>query len=173
MNSLLTYLHKCNDFMGEIEIDQAFIDYREQMKWKFHQGDRTDEQFTMDRDCLIIEYSMIQFALASPSYNIAYDVGIRVYNALVDIKVVTERGYWNIKKYPGKPDKKEWYVENVKAGLLTHYAFYRYKNRPTRPLIPGDKVSFNLLEVSTARDVLSNTVTSIENPGGWYYEVKK
>jgi hypothetical protein len=158
--------------MGEIEIDQAFIDYREQMKWKFHQGNRTDEQFTMCRDCLIIEYSMIQFALASPSYDKAYDIGLGVYNALVDIKVVSG-DYWNITKYDNMTDKKEWYVGNVEKGLLTHYAFYRYKVKPTRPLIVGDKVSFNLIEVSTARQVLSNTVPSIRNPGGWYYEVKK
>jgi len=126
----------------------------------------------MCRDCLIIEYSMIQFALASPAYDKAYDIAVGAYNALVDIKIVSG-DYWNIIKYDDMPDKKEWYVGNVGKGLLTHYAFYRYKVKPTRPLIVGDKVSFNLIEVSTAREVLSNTVPSSKNPGGWYYEVKK
>lgn len=172
MNSLFEYLQKSNDFMSNIEIDQAFIDYREQMKWKFHQGNRTDEQFTMNRDCLIIEYSLVQWALATAAYSKEYDIELPVFNARIDIKVVSG-DYWNITKYPGMPDKREWYIENVNKGLLTHYAFYRYKVKPNRPLIVGDKVSFNLIEVSTAKDVLNKTVPSIRNPGGWFYQVKK
>ena len=164
MNSLYNYLQRCNDFMGEIEIDQAFIDYREQMKWKFKQGNRTDEQFTMDRDCLIIEYSMVQWAMATEAYSKEYDFAVGSYNALVDVKIFDK--WFNI---PG--DKLEWYSMNTNKGLLTHFAFYKWRNKPIKPLVVGDKVSFDLIEVSDSRHVLDNK--SLSQYDGYYYTPRK
>ena len=164
MNSLYNYILKCNDFMGDITIDQAFIDYRNQMKWKFRANGRDENQRLMDADCLIVEYTMIQSAFAEESYCKEFDYEVRQYNAKVDVKIYDK--WFNIPS-----DKLEWYKMNIKKGLLTHFAFHRWVNKPTKPLVVGDVVKTELVNVISAVEVLSNL--SISQYDGYYYIPKK
>ena len=164
MNSLLSYLHKCNDFIGNVTIDQAFIDYRDQMKWKFQSNGRDENTRTMHADCLIIEYSIVQAALAEESYCKEFDIELRQFNAKVDIKIVDK--WFNVPS-----DKVEWYVKNIAKGMLSHFAFFQWTVKPTKPLVVGDKVSFKLLEVRPAREVMENLSKSQYD--GYYYTPKK
>ena len=164
MTSLLSYLHRCNDFLGDVTIDQAFIDYRDQMKWKFQSNGRDENTRTMHADCLIIEYSIVQAAMAEESYCKEFDIDLRLFNAKVDIKIYDK--WFNVPS-----DKVEWYLMNIKKGLLTHFAFFQWKTKPVKPLVVGDTVGFNLIEVRTAVDVMSNL--NVSNYDGYYYIPKK
>jgi hypothetical protein len=164
MNSLFGYLNKCNDFLGNITIDQAFIDYRNQMKWKFKANGRDENTRLMHADCLIIEYSLIQAAMASNPNVKEYDIDVNDFNAKVDIKIYDK--WFNIPS-----DKLEWYKMNIKKGLLTHFGFYRWVNKPTKPLEVGDVVQVTLTSVVSAEEVLRNLNTSQYD--GWYYIPKK
>lgn len=160
MNSLRSYLIKCNDFMGEITIDQAFIDYRNQMMWKFRSNGRDENTRLMHADCLIVEYSMVQFGFATESNCKEFDFEARVYNAKVDVKIYDK--WFNIPS-----DKVEWYLMNIKKGLLTHFAFYRWVNKPLKPLVAGDKVKLDFIEVRDATEVMKNL--NISQYDGYYY----
>ena len=60
---------------------------------------------------------------------------------------------------------------NIKKGLLTHFAFHRWVNKPTKPLVVGDVVKTELVNVISAVEVLSNL--SISQYDGYYYIPKK
>lgn len=164
MNSLSSYLNKCNDFLGAITIDQAFIDYRNQMKWKFKANGRDDNTRLMHADCLIIEYSMIQGGMASNPGGKEADISLDNFNAKVDIKIYDK--WFNIPS-----DKVEWYMMNIKKGLLTHFAFYRWVNKPLKPLEVGDVVQTSFTSVVPAEEVLRNV--NISQYDGYYYIPKK
>jgi hypothetical protein len=164
MNSLTAYLHRCNDFLGEITIDKAFIDYRNQMKHKFKANGRDDNTRLMNADCLIIEYSMVQSAFATESYCKEFDFEVRVYNAKVDVKIYDK--WFNI-----PADKVEWYLMNIKKGLLSDFAFYRWVNKPLKPLVVGDVVQVELVEVRNAKEVMQNL--NVSQYDGYYYIPKK
>lgn len=164
MNSLLGYLIKCNDFLGPITIDQAFIDYRNQMMWKFKANGRDENTRLMHADCLIIEYSLIQGAMASDPGGKEYDIDIKDFNAKIDIKIYDK--WFNIPS-----DKVEWYMMNIRKGLLTHFAFYKWVNKPAKPLVVGDVVQVNLTSVVSAEEVLKNV--NISQYDGYYYIPKK
>ena len=150
--------------MGEITIDQAFIDYRNQMMWKFRSNGRDENQRLMDADCLIVEYSMVQSAFAEESYCKEFDYEVRTFNAKVDVKIYNK--WFNIPS-----DKVEWYVGNVNKGLLTHFAFHRWVNKPLKPLVVGDKVKTDFINVVLAKEVMSNL--SASQYDGYYYIPQK
>jgi len=160
VNSLYGYLLKCNDFLGPITVDQAFVDYRNQMKWKFKAGGRDETTRLMHADCLIVEYSLVQGAMVSPAGGIEHDFIAKDFNAMVDVKIYDK--WFNVPS-----DKVEWYVKNIAKGVLTHFAFYRWVNKPVKPLVVGDVVQVKLVEVPLARDVMNNL--SISQYDGYYY----
>lgn len=160
MNSLFQYLSDCNREIGEVVIDQSFIDYREEMKWKFVKKGRSEKKAAMDRDCLLPEYILLKRGFVNKSLNREYDFSVPAFEAKVDVKMYDN--YFNIdnKKYV-------WYVMNINKGLLTHFAFYQWAEKPTKPLVVGDRVRFNLVEVSIAKNVLNNK--KVSNFKGYYY----
>ena len=160
MSSLYDYLKECQDRLGVITIDQAFIDYRNQMAWKFRAGNRDVNTRIMNADCLIVEYSLIQGAMVAEPYGMEQDFVVSKYMALVDAKIYDK--WFNI-----PADKVQWYMKNIKEGLLTHFAFYRWVNKPARPLEVGDTVELRLIEVSPAETVLRNV--NISQYDGYYY----
>jgi hypothetical protein len=172
MNSLYNYLQKCNDFLGKITIDQAFIDYRNQMKWKFKANGRDENTRLMHADCLILEYAMIQSAFATESYCKEFDYEVRMYNAKVDAKIFDQ--WFNISL-----DKLKWYLMNIEKGLLTHFAFYRWVNKPTKPLEVGDVVQLELIQVRSAAELMERLEDgsfknlSTSQYDGYYYTPRK
>jgi hypothetical protein len=141
-------------------VDQAFVDYRNQMKWKFKAGGRDETTRLMHADCLIVEYSLVQGAMVSPAGGIEHDFIAKDFNAMVDVKIYDK--WFNVPS-----DKVEWYVKNIAKGVLTHFAFYRWVNKPVKPLVVGDVVQVKLVEVPLARDVMNNL--SISQYDGYYY----
>ena len=85
LTNLTQYLQECTDFLGQITIDQAFIDYRNQKKHQFGANGRDDNTRLMHADCLIVEYSMVQSAFASESYCKEFDFEVRMYNSKVAV----------------------------------------------------------------------------------------
>lgn len=164
MNSIFSYLTKCNDFLGPITIDQAFIDYRNQMKWKFKANGRDDNTRLMNADCLIIEYSLIQGAMASNPGGKEADILLEDYNSKIDIKIYDK--WFNIPS-----DKVTWYTNNIRENLLSHFAFYRWVNKPVKPLEVGDVVQVSLTSVVLAEEVLRNV--NVSQYDGYYYIPKK
>ena len=160
MNSLYGYLLKCNDFLGPITVDQAFIDYRNQMVWKFKAGGRDETTRLMHADCLIVEYSLVQGAMVSAAGCKEHDFIVSDFNAKVDAKIYDK--WFNI-----PTDKTTWYLKNINEKELTHFAFYQWVNKPIKPLVVGDVVQVKLVEVSPAKDVMSNL--NISQYDGYYY----
>jgi hypothetical protein len=164
LTNLTQYLQECTDFLGQITIDQAFIDYRNQKKQQFGANGRDDNTRLMHADCLIIEYSMVQSAFASESYCKEFDFEIRKYNSKVDVKIYNK--WFNV-----PAEKTNWYLMNINKGLLTDFAFYKWVNKPLKPLEVGNVVQVELVEVRNAKEVMQNL--SISQYGGYYYIPKK
>ena len=162
--TLFNKLWTFNETIGTITIGEKFIEFRDQMKNKFNGGDRSDMERTIDADCLIIEYEMITRCLvnAPPNNEIRYDFSLDEYR--VDVKVIAS-DYFNIPS-----NKLEWYKNNVVSGSLTHFAFYKFSNKMTRPFMIGDVSSFILLEVKDARETLKSLSRS--NTEGYYYRIQ-
>jgi hypothetical protein len=162
MTNLLQYLKECQDRIGEIIIDQGFIDFRNEHKEKFRAGGRDDRQRLMDADCLITEYALINNGFVNKPENKRHDF-IKD-NDKVDAKIISSL-YFNVPE-----DKVTWYMENIRSGNLTHFAFYKFVVRPGAPLKPGDKVLIRLDEVRDAEYVMNKLRPS--NKDGYYYIVQ-
>lgn len=164
MTSLYDYIKKSTEFLGPITIDQEFIDYRNEHKDLFQANGRDDKTRLMNADCLIVEYSMIKHALAIDSNCKEFDYEIRMFNAKVDAKIYDK--WFNIPS-----DKVEWYMNNIRSGLLTHFAFYRWVTKPVKPLIVGDVVQTTFINVVPAEEVLKNV--RVSQYDGYYYIPQK
>lgn len=162
MSSLYNYLKDSVDKLGIITIDQAFIDYRDQMKWKFRTNGRTEEEKLINCDALILEYSLIQGAMVSEASCREHDFILSQFNAKIDAKKIEK--WFNI-----NDDKISWYNRNYKLGEVTHFCFFKYPNK-LRPFQVGDTVKVDLLDVVPVEEVLRNVIPS--NYQGYYYKVK-
>jgi hypothetical protein len=162
MISLYDYIKNAIDKLEVITIDQAFIDYRNQMTWKFNTNGRTEQEKLINCDALILEYSLIQKALASPAKCREHDFIFSEFNAKIDAKKIEK--WFNI-----TDDKIAWYNRNYKLGEVTHFCFFKYTNK-LRPFQVGDTVKVDLLDVVSVEEVLRNVIPS--NFKGYYYIVK-
>jgi hypothetical protein len=162
MNNLLIYLKECQEKIGEITIDQDFIDFRNEHKEKFRAAGREDWQRLMHADCLITEYMLIKNNMVNKPENIRHDFIKDEFK--VDAKIISSL-YFNVPN-----DKTTWYMENIRSGELTHFAFYKFIVKPGAPLKVGDKISVRLDEVRDAEFVMNNLRRS--QGDGYYYVVK-
>lgn len=166
MNDYFDKLNQFNDEIGTIVIDQAFINFRNRMKDKFKVDGRDELKRLMAADCLIAEYALIDggYVFAPETDEIRYD--FKLDDAYFDVKFIDTK-YFNI-----PIGKLDWYVKNIMAGMLTHFAFYRYIDKPESCLNVGDKIQLQLLEVEDARTVIKNICVSNDPDNGYYYRVK-
>ena len=87
----------------------------------------------------------------------------------VDLKCVNTK-YYSIHEDKLISGYLEWVMSSIESGHLTHYGFYRM-NRPPRPLMLNDRVSFEMISVVPALEVLDNMKVSQQPCGGVYYMV--
>jgi hypothetical protein len=162
MNSLYDHLKNIFDNLGPITIDQGFIDHREYVKPMLRDQGRTEKAKTENCDALILEYTLIQRGLAIKSKSQEHDFFIREFNAKVDAKKI--ESWFNIDN-----EKIVTYNKNYRIKELTHFCFFKFPNK-MRPLVVGDTVKLEFLDVVSAEDVLRNVTPS--NYKGYYYNVK-
>jgi len=162
MNSLYDYLKETINNLGPITIDEGFIEHRENMKWKFQDYGRTIEEKTINCDALILEYTLIKTGLASKPESQEHDFIIKEFDAKIDAKKI--ESWFNINNR-----QIVMFNKNYRIKELTHFCFFKFANK-MRPLVIGDTVKLNFLDVVKAEDVLKNVVPS--NYQGYYYKVK-
>lgn len=156
-------------------IDREFIELRENMKTRLNQGGRNDFKFTKDVDCLILEEWLIKknIVLGPLSEHLTsggacvYDC--RIDSAYIDFKCIDQNQYYNISEQ--KMKTHPWVQDGIDKGLLTHYCFYRMHRPEDRPLQENDIVTFELINVLNAQDVLDSLMPSKYE--GKYYKVNK
>lgn len=160
-SALYNYLSSIHKDINKFTVTEDFIQHRDKMKNKFRANGRDEETRLMAADCLGIEYLLLQKNLVEPPQTIFHDF---IYDgARVDVKLITTR-YFNI-----PDDKVVYYMENIRSGQLTHFAFYKYKENPGRPLKAGDKVEYVLKKVVPAEQVMQDLVPSQYK--GYYYTI--
>ena len=145
-------------------IDKDFLQLREDMKTRLNQGSRTDFKFTKDVDCLVLEEWLIKKGIVlgplpehcEKSGACVYDV--RVDDAYIDFKCIDENLYYNVSEQ--KLKTHPWVQEGIDAGILTHYCFYQMHRPEDRPLQENDVVTFELINVLNAQDVVDSLMPS-------------
>lgn len=169
-------------------IDKEFIELRENMKQNLNQGSRNDFKFTKDVDCLMLEEWLIKKNLVMaplaedhmPGGSCVYDCRVALHNstAFIDFKCVDKECNFNLgpEKFVKKKDGKsimDWVQDGIIKGLLTDYCFYQMHRPEDRPLIQGDVVQFELINVLNSRFVIKSLNPSTRQPGGKFYKVEK
>ena len=145
-------------------IDKDFLQLREDMKARLNQGSRNDFKFTKDVDCLVLEEWLIKknVVLGPLPEHLAkngacvYDV--RVDDAYIDFKCLDEKLNYNVSEQ--KLKTHPWVQEGIDTGILTHYCFYRMHRPEDRPLQENDVVTFELINVLNAQDVVDSLMPS-------------
>lgn len=149
------------DKLGEINlyteyrVDEKFVNERDTVKihrYKDNNGKkRTVEEKQMDIDCEFVDEMVKQ----SGKDFISESTDIRKYDFrfrkdpegviwCIDNKVVHEDIFWlHVNKYMQ-------YLESYNQGKLHYFAFWKFMDRPTKPLKVGDKPEFLLLSVIPA-----------------------
>lgn len=155
-------LKRSVESLGQVEVDQDFIDFRNKFKKKFKGNGRDEETRLKNADCLLLEYHLIKNNLVDAPTNEVHDICVQDFK--IDLKCIESS--W----YTPKTDNIPWMLEGVKNGLLTHFAFYHMK-RPNRPLKVEDKVDFEYIKVEDAMAVFNNLKLSKFNDG-YYFGVK-
>jgi hypothetical protein len=156
-------------------IDKDFLQLREDMKARLNQGSRNDFKFTKDVDCLVLEEWLIKKnVVLGPldehlTKNGACVYDVRIDDAYIDFKCIDQNLYYNISEQ--KLKTHTWVQEGIDNGILTHYCFYRMHRPEDRPLQENDVVTFELINVLNAQDVLDSLMPSQYE--GKYYKVEK
>lgn len=156
-------------------IDKEFIQLRDDMKTRLNQGSRTDFKFTKDVDCLVLEEWLIKKNIVlgplaehlTKNGACVYDV--RIDDAYIDFKCIDENLYYNVSEQ--KLNTHPWVKAGIKAGLLTHYCFYRMYRPEDRPLQENDVVTFELINVLNSQYVVDSLMPSKFD--GKFYKVPK
>ena len=161
-SAIFNYLSEVHSQIETFIVDEEFILHRDAMKAKFRAHGREEHRRLMHADCLAIEYLLLKKELVEKPTNIYHDFIIE--DAKIDCKLVTNR-YFNV-----PDDKVIYYMQNLKNGHLTHYAFYKYYKNPDAPLKVGDEVGFVLKEVKSADKVMQQLQVS-QYGNGYYYTV--
>ena len=162
-SAIFNYLSSIHEEIETFIVDEEFILHRNTMKAKFRAHGREDYKRLMHADCLAVEYLLLQKDLVEKPDNIYHDFTID--DAKVDCKIIHNR-YFNVPE-----EKTIYYLENIKRGHLTHFAFYKYYKNPDAPLKVGDEVHFVLKEVTSADTVMKKLQVSQYGNGGYYYTV--
>jgi hypothetical protein len=158
-----------------LAIDKEFIQLRDDMKTRLNQGSRTDFKFTKDVDCLMLEEWLIKKNIVlGPlaehlTKNGACVYDIRIDDAYIDFKCIDENLYYNVSEQ--KLNTHPWVEAGIKAGLLTHYCFYRMYRPEDRPLQENDVVTFELINVLNSQFVVDSLMPSKFD--GKFYKVPK
>lgn len=180
---LIEIIRSIFDGLGELQITAELIAMRDQKKIELNQGDRPDHKFTMDVDCLMLEEWLISLGkVNAPLLEHRTQRGACVYdaiinNAFIDFKCVAGNLYYNlsadkfIKKNNSNSTYIDWVQESINLGHLTHYCFYQMHRPDDRPLIEGDVVKFELINVLNSQYVLNSLIPSKFD--GKFYKVKK
>jgi hypothetical protein len=156
-------------------IDKDFLQLREDMKARLNQGGRNDFKFTKDVDCLVLEEWLIKKNIvlgplpAHLTKNGACVYDVRIDDAYIDFKCLDEKLNYNVSEQ--KMKTHSWVQEGIDTGILTHYCFYRMHRPEDRPLQENDVVTFKLINVLNAQDVVDSLMPSQFN--GKYYKVEK
>lgn len=148
--------------LGEVQVDEDFIDFRNKSKDKFKANRRDEETRLKNADCLLLEYTLIKNKLVEASIDKVHDICVQ--DLKIDLKCIESS--W----YSPKTDNIPWMLEGIKNGLLTHFAFY-HMTRPPRPLKAGDKINFEYIKAEDAMTVFNNLKLSKFNDG-YYFGVK-
>lgn len=175
MTELLEKMKSIFEGLGEVIITETFISLRDEMKTQLKQGDRSDFKFTKDVDCLMLEEWLIELGLVGAPLQehltkggaCVYDC--RVDSAYIDFKCIDKNLNYNVSKH--KLETHPWVQAGIDEGLLTHYCFYRMHRPEDRPLVEGDVVSFELINVLNSQYVLDSLQPSKYE--GKYYKVSK
>ena len=152
------------DKLGEINlyteyrVDQAFIDGREAKVKSYRDNNgkkRTDDERRLDIDCEFVDEMVKQSGkdyILEASESKKHDFRFRKdpENVIwcIDNKVVHEDIFWL------HQNKYMQYLESFNQGKLHYFAFWKYMDRPSKPLKVGDKPEFLLLSVIPAGTLL-------------------
>ncbi len=160
--NLSNYLSSIHNQIQTFTVTEDFIAFRNKMKDKFRAGKRDQTARLMHADCLCVEYTLLEKNLVEPPESLHHDF---IYeDAKVDCKLITSR-YFNV-----PDDKVLYYMENLRKGRLTDFAFYKYKKNPDGPLKAGDIVEFKFKGVVPAYQVMKNLIPS-QYGNGYYYTI--
>ena len=175
MSTLLETMQGIFDGLGEVTITETFIRLRNEKMTQLRQGDRSDNKFMKDVDCLMLEEWLIELELVDAPLLEHHTKGgacvydCRVGDSYIDFKCIDKNLYYNVSKQ--KLETHPWVQAGIDEGLLTHYCFYRMHRPYDRPLIVDDVVNFELINVLNSQYVLDSLQYS--NFGGKYYKVSK
>lgn len=150
-------LQSLKDKLGEINlyttyvVDDDFIIEREHKvhTYKDNNGKkRTPDERRLDVDCEFVDKLVTESGkdyIKPPSESKKHDfIFVEDKDYFVDNKVVHEDVFWlHMNKYMQ-------YLESYRQGKLHYFAFWKYMDRPTKPLKVGDKPEFLLLNVIDA-----------------------
>jgi hypothetical protein len=165
MNDILEKLESVFDVTKPgLVIDKDFLQLREDMKARLNQGSRNDFKFTKDVDCLVLEEWLIKKNVVlgpQPEHltkNGACVYDVRIDDAYIDFKCLDEKLNYNVSEQ--KLNTHPWVQEGIDNGILTHYCFYRMHRPEDRPLQENDVVTFELINVLNAQDVVDSLMPS-------------
>ena len=143
------------------KVSQEFIDWRADHAKLYRQGKRTDEQFLLDLDSEIHEYTLISNGLVEPHDDMMVDYECDEWGN-VDVKFIDK--WYNI-----SCSKMLWMLKQ--RYTVDHYEFCEWVDRPDRPLEVGDMVTWQPIAVIHYDDIMDNLKTSQYN--GFYVDVRK
>ena len=145
------------NLLTEYRVDQAFIDAREAKikSYKDNNGKkRTEDEKRLDIDCEFVDEMVKQSGkdfIADAVQSKKHDFTFKNFNGtnwFVDNKIVHEDVFWlHVNKYMQ-------YLNSYNQGLLHYFAFWKYMDRPSKPLKVGDKPELLLLSVIPAGHLL-------------------
>jgi hypothetical protein len=166
----LHYLNHEIQRLGPIVITREFIIYRDNLRDKFNDYGRTLDEKTKCADGLIVEWILIKNNLVEAAKNIKYDFYIN--KMRIDNKMIGEDA--NTVTIPNR--KEDWMKDAVVSGNLTHFAISKWTSRPEeckgkdgRALQVGDVVTFEILNILSARESLRNLQHSIHYVDSKYF----
>ena len=166
--------------LGDVTITEEFIAFRDEKMTQLRQGGRSDYQFMMNVDCLMLEEWLIELEIVDAPLlehhtkggACVYDARVNLLDstAFVDFKCIDKNLNYNISEQ--KLETHPWVQDGVDRGLLTHYCFYQMHRPANRPLVVGDVVKFELINVLNSQHVLDSLQPS-KFGGGKFYKVPK
>ena len=167
------------DGLGEMTITEPLIALRNEKMTQLRQGNRSDYQFMMNVDCLMLEEWLIELEIVDAPLlehytkggACVYDARVNLLDstAFVDFKCIDKNLNYNVSEH--KLETHEWVQAGVDCGLLTHYCFYQMHRPANRPLQEKDVVKFELINVLNSQHVLDSLQPS--RFGGKFYKVPK
>lgn len=169
MTTLLETMQSIFDGLGEVTITEEFIALRNEKMTQLRQGTRPDYKFMKDVDCLMLEEWLIELEIVDAPLAEHHTRGgacvydCRIGDSYIDFKCIDKNMNYNVSEQ--KLETHDWVQAGIDAGLLTHYCFYRMHRPADRPLIAGDVVSFELINVLNSQNVLDSLQPSKFNRG--------